>query len=281
MGTPSSLLPLVLVLLLPLAAASAGYFVWLWLMKRPPASSGRAIVPLYEPPAGLGPAEVAVLLERALHPRGLTALVLDLSLRGAIDVTESGGRAVRFRRTAGPSEGILAPYEKFLLDRIFAGSLTVDTRAAAAAVQHCQKELFGLIRASLLSKGFLADRFLLALLVLASAVVGGLVLGAGVFLAAGLFAAAGAAAVTIFMGQLAYAWLIRPGLSEKGERTLAEIEGFRMYLGAAEGNRIKWEELEENKVSRFTPYAIVFDISVTWSTRLQDITKALLENILI
>jgi len=272
---------LMLALLAPFILVPAGYFIWLFLMRRPPSVAGRAVAPQYEPPANIGPAEAAVLLERALHPRGLTALLLDLSLRGFVEITESGGQAVSFRRLEGPAGVALAPYERFLLDRLFAGSLTIDVRTAAAAVQRCQKELYKLIGDSLRDKKLLADRFLLALIVLAGAVVGGLVLGAGAFVAAGLFAGAGVAAVAVFMGQLAYAWLIRPDLSERGRAALAELEGFRMYLGAAEGNRIRWEELEENKVNRFTPYAIVFDVSVTWSTRLQNITKALLDNILI
>jgi len=271
---------LVAAILVPLVLLPVGYFFWLWLMGRPPAAADRAVVPLYDPPEGLGPVEAGVLLDRTLRPRVLAALILDLALRGAIDVTEVGGRVESLRRADTSASVRLVSYEKYFLDRLFSGSLTVDSRSAAAAVARCQKDLLEMVRRTLREKGLMEVRTSLGLIILAAAVFGSIVLMAGAFVLAGLLGAVGIGAVSVLLGQLAYFGLSRPALSGRGRSVASELSGFRMYLGAAEGNRIRWEELEEKKVNRFTPFALVFGISVTWSDRLQHLSKSLLDNII-
>jgi hypothetical protein len=163
---------------------------------------------------------------------------------------------------------------------LFENGLSVDTKTAAAALTRYRQQLQSLLQRTLREKGLFADRWLLALMIMVAAVIAALMLGATIWTGLGPFAGIAVAAVVVLMGQLTYFALIQPALSDRGRQIMSDIYGFKMYLGAVEGDRIKWEEQEEKKISRFTPFAIVFEISVTWSNKLQGLTKALMENIL-
>lgn len=278
MYDPSAISVFIVLLVAPFAILPAAYFLWLRHVNRPP-EAGQAIVPLYEPPSGIGPAEAGLLMERALHPRAVAALVVDLHLRGLIEMNEIGGRVENLRRLPAADDAVLAPYERFLLDRLFERSSVIDIKAAGADLAACRLPLQALMRRRLREKGLMADRRLVAMMILVAAVIAALMLGLIIGFGFGPVAGIAVAAVLVFMGQLCYFALIQPALSEKGRQAISDIYGFRMYLGAVEGDRIKWEEKEKN-ISRFTPFAVVFDISVTWSNKLQVLTKALLENIL-
>jgi len=265
---------------LALLALPVGYFVWLRQMTRPPAA-GRAVAPEYAPPEGFGPAEVGLILENALHPRALAAMVLDLHLRGFIEIVEVGGTVAGLRRSGASGVDSLTACEQLLLGRVFAGSDAVPVARAAAAVSGLRRELGTCLRLELRRKGVYEDMGAAPMIIFGSAVLAAATLSFGLFRALGLFAATAVGAVIVLLSQLGYfAATVRPPLSAAGRKLAATIDGFRMYLGAVEGERIKWETLEAGTVNRFSPYAVIFDIDITWANRLQGLTKALLANIL-
>ena len=97
-----------------------------WIRGRDP--ERRAVTPRYEPPEGLSPAEVGILVDHRLDFRDITAALVDLANRGLLEIrgksastedTEPGKDYV-FVRTSEPEEWeSLGPQERDLLYALF------------------------------------------------------------------------------------------------------------------------------------------------------------------
>ena len=264
-----------------LFALPLGYFLWLWSLSRPPAP-GRAVAPVYGPPDGIGPAEAGLLLDGSLRPRALAALLLDLALRGFMEIDLDNGSVARLRLLAGGAAAPAAPHERLVLDVLFAGGRQdIDAQAAAAAIAGGQRGLEAVLLRTLRAQGLFEDSGPGPLVAFGGALIAALIAALGSYPALGLIGAVTVGAVLVLLAQFAYfAATLRPRLTARGRLILADLLGFRLYLGAVEAERIKWEEQEAGTVDRLTPYAIVFNIDVTWSVRLQALTRALITDII-
>ena len=88
------------VVLLPILVGTVLLIVWR--LKRP--AGAVSIAPRYEPPEGLTPAEIGVLIDDSLDPRDITATLIDLAVRGYIRIEQGT-----------PDEGIHFPGQDFIL----------------------------------------------------------------------------------------------------------------------------------------------------------------------
>ncbi len=266
-------LPLGLVLF----ALPVGYFYWLYRISRP-VRAGKAVVPLYEPPAGIGPLEAGYLLDNALRPRTAAAAIVDLVLRGAVELVEVAGVVESLRLAPGAAQAGLSPFDRLLLDTIFGGGLSVAPKQAAVRLEAVRGRLRAAAARQLKDKGVIGKADFAPPIIFAASAVASVILLVGLAQAIGAFGAIGIWAACILLAELSYIGAtLRPPLTERGRQAVADLLGFKMYLSAAEGGRIRWEELAEDKINRFTPYAVVFNVSLTWSLRLQSLTNALLE----
>lgn len=102
-------------------------YVLLWIqVGRDP--SGRTIMIRYEPPANFTPARLGYLMERGHDNRQLTAGVVDLAVRGWIDI-EQDDKAWTLRRTQESPGESLPREEKVLLEKLFGsddGEVTLE-----------------------------------------------------------------------------------------------------------------------------------------------------------
>ncbi len=261
---------------LALFALPVGYFFWLYRVSRP-LKAGQAVVPAYEPPAGISPLEAGYLLDNSLMPRTAAAAILDLVLRGTIEIIEVGGVVEGLRLTPGSMDAGLSPFDKLLLVALFGGGIAATPKEAAARFQAAGGRLREAAARQLKEKGFIGKADYVPPIIFGASVVASVIFLVGLFDVLGAFGAVSLWAVCILLAQLGYiAATLRPPLTKRGRQAVADLLGFKMYLTAAEGARIRWEEIEEAKVNRFTPYAVVFNASVTWSTKLQSLTSALL-----
>ena len=119
-GNPIVFLPLV---------TFAGMFA-LWCYKGRDPDPGVSVAPMYEPPAGISPAEAGTLLDDSIHPRDITSTIIDLAVRGYIKIEETSEKALLFTHKdyvfhlLKPRDqwgGDLAPHERVMLENIFAG----------------------------------------------------------------------------------------------------------------------------------------------------------------
>jgi hypothetical protein len=60
-------------------------FVLWWKWGRDP-DPGVSVAPMYEPPAGISPAEAGTLLGDTIHPRDITSTIVDLAVRGFVKI---------------------------------------------------------------------------------------------------------------------------------------------------------------------------------------------------
>ena len=119
----------------------AGMFALWWYMGRDP-DPGVSVAPMYEPPAGITPAEAGTLLDDTIHPRDITSTIVDLAVRGYIKIEETAEKVLLFTHKdyvfhllkprdqwdADPRVA-LAPHEQVMLENIFAGGN--DTRLSS------------------------------------------------------------------------------------------------------------------------------------------------------
>ena len=107
----------------------AGMFALWWYKGRDP-DPGMSVAPMYEPPAGISPAEAGTLLDDTIHPRDITSTIVDLAVRGYIKIEETAEKILVFTHKdyvfhlLKPREqwgADLAPHERVMLENIFAG----------------------------------------------------------------------------------------------------------------------------------------------------------------
>ena len=70
------------------------FLLW-WYKGRDP-NPGMSVAPMYEPPAGISPAEAGTLLNDSIHPRDITSTMVDLAVRGYIKIEETAEKVLLF-----------------------------------------------------------------------------------------------------------------------------------------------------------------------------------------
>src|SRR5262249_21828129 len=74
-------------LTLPFWAFAVMFTLW-WFKGRDP-NPGMSVAPMYEPPPNMGPAEVGTLIDGGVHPRDITAVLVDMAVRGYVKIVET------------------------------------------------------------------------------------------------------------------------------------------------------------------------------------------------
>lgn len=109
--------------LIPLAVFI--YLFWKWFKYGRDPKIKKAIVPQYEPPDDLRPAQIKAILKQKLIPRDLAATLIDLAVRGYIKIRELkkehffSKKDYELIRLKPNEEDSLLPYEKKFLEIIF------------------------------------------------------------------------------------------------------------------------------------------------------------------
>ncbi|MCS7313440.1 MAG: DUF2207 domain-containing protein [Acidobacteria bacterium] len=288
----------------------AGGFLFLRWRRYGQDPRGRpAIVAQYQPPAGLTPAEVGVLLDERADPVDITATVLHLAVRGYLRIREAESpKMLVFKNKDyilefpphAPSVDTLKDHERI----VYAGLRTYDeenrqapdlvrlfrkgsTRASVRlsdlkghfyrTLQAAQAALYKKMTAD----GYFAGNpqkirdtyrgvgFLLFPL--------GGVLGAGAVSALGLSPLNGVA-IGVGLGLVGLLLILfgpaMPRRTAKGVQALEGILGFREFIRRVETDRL--ERLlrdEPNLFDRVLPYALVFGIADEWAEKFQGLLR--------
>jgi hypothetical protein len=124
------------VVFLPLVTLIAMFALW-WYAGRDP-DPGMSVAPMYEPPAGISPAEAGTLLDDRIHPRDITSTIVDLAVRGFIKIEETVDKGLVFDHKdyifhllqKRQDWSGLAPHERVMMENIFVGDIP-DTRLSS------------------------------------------------------------------------------------------------------------------------------------------------------
>jgi uncharacterized membrane protein YgcG len=268
---PANLVPAVLVLL-----AGLGAIFWRWHTVGRDVGERETVVPEYEPPDKLRPAQLGVIIDESADKKDVTATIVDLAVRGYLTITEKKAgwfesKDWTLKSTGKPPDGLLV-YERVIWNGLFKGrekvkisqlreKFVVSLRAAQEALYtDTAKRKWFIARPDEVRRGYVG---LAALAILAGAGIAWLL---GTALGAGLIGMAVAAVGVVALGVAR----VMPAKTAAGAELLRRTLGFRHYMEVAEKERQRFAE-RENIFSEYLPYAIVFGCVERWAKAFKDI----------
>lgn len=244
------------------------FYAW-WTRGRDPKLG--TVIPHYEPPQKMSPAELgAVVEEGALPPRGVTATVIDLARRGYLRIRYEEKKWLFIKGKEPEAE--LPEFERAILNPIFVGGGEVKLTDLQTPLFHDGvQQARDLVWKKLEAKKFFHHRP-------AMVRVGGLFAGAaaawlGMFFFGGrplgvLSAILSGAIIAVF------GWFM-PRRTQEGTRFLADIKGFEWFLSVTEKDRLAFHNAPERtpeQFEKFLSYAIALGVEKAWAEQFAGMT---------
>jgi Predicted membrane protein (DUF2207) C-terminal domain/Predicted membrane protein (DUF2207) N-terminal domain len=273
-GNPVVFLPLV---------TFCGMFVLWWYKGRDP-DAGVSVAPMYEPPAGISPAEAGTLLNDQVHPRDITSTIIDLAVRGYIKIEETADKILIFTHKdyvfhlLKPREqwGVdLVPHERVMLENVFAGGS--ETRLSSlknrfyTAVPVIRQD----IMAALKTKGiYLLDPESANGYSIGAAVA--ILAGFGIFQYMGwanFFNSAVLLIACVLLSAVIW-WLfarVMTAKTVKGTRVRIAVLGFQEFMNRVDAERLKI--MPPTTFEKFLPYAMALGVEHHWAQAFAGIVK--------
>lgn len=286
-----ALLPHLLGFVLP-PLLIGGYGVRHWRRHgRDPKGRG-TIVPQYDPPFDLRPAEVGALADFRVDQKDITAVIIDLAVRRYIRIIEEK-KVKRLRKDTleysleltNADMTDLRSYEQKIIEGIFGEKFklgkTVKLKDLKNKFYITSQEAAKQVTALLVSRKYFAGNpvtaggrlWVLLVVCLAGAALAGALQGVGGAVGFGL------AAIIVLVCALAMSARTKRGVEAK-----EHAEGLKLYMETAEADRIKMMQSPdapynfsaepERTVELFEkllPYAVVFSIEKQWAAEFKDI----------
>lgn len=279
--------------LLPLAALVFMGVRW-WTRGRDP--DPRSVTVRYEPPDGLTPAEVGVLMDGAVKMRHLTATLLDLEARGHLEIEEvepppdaSDDRDFVIRPRSAPAAwDDLHVHERRILHTLFtdADDWTPEGRGIERVVLSLCAGLPGRdeVRMSELDdlpwflvtgagfthrvayRGYFPRAPGTVRLRYVAAAATLFLLGAAAASTPPQYLSVGLAAVVVgVVGRF------MPHRTEEGARVAEGAAGFRKFLARVEGRRLREMVAGPDEFDRYLAYAAALNVENEWTSTFHDI----------
>ncbi len=268
--------------LLPLWALIVMFVFW-WTKGRDP-KADISVAPMYEPPKEMTPAEVGALLEDSVHPRDITATLVDLAVKGYLKIEETESKALLFSHRdytfhSLKAEGewkSLEAHEQVMLNHLFpAGETQIRLSELRNKFYVAIPSIKSAILAELKSKGMYsvdpdsAHAYVLAGVVLTALpfVILQLLSWGSILDSMGLLFAAGIIALIIVV---LFA-RIMPAKSLKGVRTKVEILGLQEFITRVDADRLR--RMPPDTFEKILPYAMALGIENRWGKAFQGIVQ--------
>ncbi len=248
---------------LALPPALLAWWFTIWWRRGRDALAGRTIIPEWEPPDGLRPSEVGVVIDDRLDRRDLTAGIIDLAVRRVLTIVDEEHRGYVLRLDpAARAQAKLEPFEERLVDALFAGGSEVALEALDRKFYAEVGRINSAVQADLVAKGIFkrSPRRQRAAGVGASVVAAIAVVVLGIALGAPppYWVAVALCVPPLFL----LAWQM-PQRTPRGLDALARIRGMEEYLVTAERERMRTLPLDQ--FERLLPYAIALDLHRRWT----------------
>jgi len=299
---------LILSVMIPMLAL--GMMIRRWRRHgRDPRGQG-TIIAQYDPPAGMTPAEVGVLIDEKASDRDVTSTIVDLAVRGWLTITEEkksgvlgfgGGKDYRLDRKREDTQSLrthesdmmsgLFGHSDFGADAKMASMLgpdlgTMVQKAMKAASPNVNVETGAPVTSITLSylKGTFADdvakikRDLYTQLVAdgyfasdpRAVITKYLLIGIGLGVLTLPLAIMGAFGAPLAGLVIMCFAPFMPARTTKGVAAREHALGFKEFLATAEKYRIKWQE-KEGIFEKYLPYAMVFGVADKWANALSSL----------
>jgi uncharacterized membrane protein YgcG len=242
--------------------AQFGYFLTAWYYVGRDPDQG-TIIPLYEPPAHLSPAQVRYLMNMASDHKTFSTAVVDMAVKGALTIEQQSGwlsgKEFTLHRQE-PMPATLSPEEITIyhgLLGIFPFKLSKDK---GEEVQSCLRLFSDDLEKAIQNKYFVTNTLWL--------IPGGLIVAATFFLMPWLpsfhfWVVLGAEALFVW----AFFYLMKAPTTQ-GRKVMDRIEGFKMFLSVAEKDRMNFThppEITPEVFEKYLPYALALDVENEWA----------------
>ena len=233
------------------------------------------VVVEFGPPQNMRPAQLGLILDESADPKDVTASIVDLAIRGYLTITDIpelfGRHDWQLTQKSGDVSKLL-PYEKTLLDGLFAGREQVKVSELKGKFRSTLQQTESQVVSDAMARRLFTTNPTFARGgwgCLGIAIVG---LGAfatyqlGLYLGWGIV---GAAVVLVGMVLIATAKNMSQR-SAAGRDLLQKTLGFRLYMNTAEKYRQQFAEKAEI-FTQLLPYAIVFGVVNRWAKAFEGI----------
>ena len=258
-------------------AAGLAFLYWRWYTVGRDARERETIVPEYEPPDKVRPAQLGVILDESADTKDVTATIVDLAVRGYLTITEEPQAWLFAKKdwtlhATGKDTGGLLPYERIVYEGLFKDGTDVKVSELrthfVSSLRSAEGELYRdsadrkwfATRPDRVRQGYAGVSVLVIIAGVGIAWLLGRTLGAGLV---------GVAVIVVGLVALAVA-RVMPAKTAAGAELLRRTLGFRQYMEVAEKERQRFAE-RENIFSEYLPYAIVFGCVEKWARAFKDI----------
>lgn len=249
----------------------------LWFKKGRDPGVG-TVIPLYEPPDGLSPAEIGMVRENgAVSLRLLAAAILYLAERGYVAIRAEkkekvfGSSTVFSLEKMGDADGKLSPEDAVLMNGLFKGGKTVkfsdlQTSDFSSTVQKIYRMLikrFRERRVFRMHPATVRSLFVIA----AMAISGPLIL----ILATRPYGALVGVVCMVLI--IAFGWVM-PRLTPEGAKLYGRVKGFELFLSVAMKDRLAFHDAPGRSSGQFhelLPYAIALGVEREWARQFEGI----------
>lgn len=269
------------VVTLPLWAFAVMFTLW-WVKGRDP-DPGMSIAPMYAPPDKMGPAEAGTLVVDHVQPRDITAVLVDLAVRGYIKIVEVDHKGLllshkdyELHLLKDPGQwGDMADYERTMLQQVFHGGTMTRISELRNRFYTAVPTLKTQILSALKQKGmYTLDPQAAAGL----GVFGAIIVAAPYALLqwsgwADFFSGVVPAVICIIIAVLII-FLFGRELTAKsllGAKTRIQVLGFEEFMNRVDSDRLK--RMPPDTFEKFLPYAMALGVEHRWAKAFEGIVQ--------
>lgn len=249
---------------------------WLWYRVGRDDREHETIVPEFEPPEKLRPAQIGLLMDERADTLDVTATIVDLAVRGFLTITEIPKEGLLGQRdwllTRRKTTGDLLEYERTIFEGLFATGEEIRLSSLRRHFYMTLAKAQSALYADAVKRGWFPvdpskTRATYAVIGVALVILAGIITaGLGVLAGGGIV---GIAAAVPAIGLIA-ASPVMPRKTRAGSELERRSLGFQRYIEVAEKDRQKFAE-KEHIFADYLPYAIVFRCVEQWAKAFEGI----------
>lgn len=257
-----------LALLSPIGVFLIMLAIW-YILGRDPGGRG-TVIPHYEEPAALAPAEMSTILDQTVSEPAITATILDLARRGYLKIKYTtkkglfGSKTVFTLLKLKEADGNCKPFETEILDGLFSDGDEVDPNKVEdfwESVQTMREDIFKTLK----SKNWMLKNpaVVRGTWTAIATVVGTVGLIASGFFGSLMIVSGIVSGLIVF----AFGWIM-PRVTKQGAAMIEEVKGFKWFLNVTEKARLEFHNAPAKTpelFERFLPAAIAFGVEKQWA----------------
>lgn len=231
------------------------------------------VIPLFRPPDNLSPAAMRYVMNRGEDKAVFAAAVISLAAKGALTIQNMWGVFTLSKKVGANPK--LSPDEQILFSNLFlAGDKLKLKDGNHAIISDSFQSMSDVLDKTHRKTDFFLHRRLAGLGVLVTLVILGLMWAVD---AEFLVRVANIVILIAFIIVIAIFFKLLEAPTRKGRALMDKIEGFKMYLGTAEGeelDKMHPPEKTPQLFEKYLPYAIALGVENRWSEKFRDVLAA-------